>query len=78
MNEMMNREIRMTSVEVTEMINQFREMGNLESDKRRSSPMEHKSLMRKIREEVEVLESMGLVGQQNSAPSSYVNSQNLS
>ena len=76
MNEMMNREIRMTSVEVTEMINQFREMENLENDKRRSSPMEHKSLMRKIREEVEVLESMGLVGQQNFAPSSYVNSQN--
>ena len=72
MNELMNREIRMTSVEVTEMINQFREMENLERDKRRSSPMEHKSLMRKIREEVEILKSLGLDNQQNFAPVEYL------
>lgn len=76
MNKVMNKEIRMTSVEVCELINQFREMENLDSDKRRSSLLEHKSLMRKIREEIETLESMGLTGQQNFAPSSYINSQN--
>ena len=41
MNEMMNREIRMTSVEVTEMINQFREMEGNESK------VSHADLMKK-------------------------------
>ena len=76
MNEIMNKEISMSSLEVCELINQFRELENLEDSKRRSVPIEHKSLMRKIRDELEVLESMGLKGQQNFAPSSYTNSQN--
>jgi len=76
MNQLENREVRMTSLEVVELINQFREAENLSGDKRRSSFMEHKSLMRKIRDEIEVLESLGFEGQQNFAPSSYVNSQN--
>lgn len=50
MNEMMSKEIRMTSVEVTEMINQFREMeGN-------KSELQHKHLMEKLRKELNVLE----------------------
>ena len=61
MNEMMNREIRMTSVEVTEMINQFREMeGN-------KSELRHKDLLAKIKKELNVLE----LGQQCFILSSY-------
>ena len=66
MNEMMNREIRMTSVEVTEMINQFREMeGN-------KSELQHKHLMEKLRKETEVLESLGLGNQPNFRPVEYL------
>ena len=64
MNEMMNREIRMTSVEVTEMINQFREMeGN-------KSELRHSDLMRKIDKEAETMKSLGL--DQNFAPAEYL------
>ena len=70
MNEIMNKEIRMTSVEVCEMINQFRK---LEENK---SELLHKHLLDKIRKELNVLESIGLKGQPNFQPSSYVNSQN--
>ena len=67
MNEMMNREIRMTSVEVTEMINQFREMeGN-------KSELQHKHLMEKIRKELDILKTLGL--DQNFAPTEYLDSQ---
>ena len=70
MNEMMNREIRMTSVEVTEMINQFREMeGN-------KSELQHKHLMEKIRKELDILKTLSFIGQPNFRPSSYINSQN--
>ena len=59
MNEMMNREIRMTSVEVTEMINQFREMeGN-------KSELRHSDLMRKIDKEAETMKSLGFSNQRN-------------
>ena len=59
MNEMMNREIRMTSVEVTEMINQFRGMeGN-------KSELLHKSIMEKIRKELDMFKSAKLTGGQN-------------
>ncbi len=65
MNEMMNREIRMTSVEVTEMINQFREMeGN-------KSGLRHKDLLNKIKKELNVLE----LGQQHFILSSYEDNQ---
>ena len=65
MNEIMNREIRMTSVEVTEMINQFREMeGN-------KSELQHKHLMEKLRKESETLKSLGF-NNQNFAPTEYL------
>lgn len=70
MNDIMNKEIKMNSVEVCELINQFRQ---LESNK---SELLHKNLMEKIRKEVEILENMGVVGQLNFKPSSYINSQN--
>lgn len=76
MNILSNKNSRMTSLELVEMINQFRDMENLEDNKRRSSPIEHKSLMRKIRDEVKVLQTLGLGGEGDFAPSSYINSQN--
>ena len=69
MNEMMNREIRMTSVEVTEMINQFRETeGN-------KSELLHKSIMEKIRKELDMFKSAKLTGGQNILLTSYEDSQ---
>ena len=70
MNELANKEMRMTSVEVCELINQFRE---LEGDR---SELTHSDLMKKIRKEVEVLKLMGCMGEGNFSQSSYINSQN--
>ena len=65
-----NKEVRMTSVELVDMINQFRKMeGN-------RSELLHKNLMSKISKEIEALDSLGFRGQLNFKPSSYVNSQN--
>lgn len=70
-NEIMaNKEVRMTSVELVDMINQFRKMeGN-------RSELLHKNLISKISKEIETLDSLGFRGQLNFKPSSYVNSQN--
>jgi len=68
MNEMMiaNKEIRMTSVEVTDMINQFREMeGN-------RSELRHSDLMRKIEKELEMGKSLGLSNERNISLVEYV------
>ena len=83
MNELMKvktndgKELRITSVELVDIINQFREIekecglnGKLQK------PLRHDSFIRKIRNEVEVLKSLGLGGQRNFVESSYVNSQN--
>lgn len=55
----MNKELRMTSVEVSEVINQFRE---LEQNK---SKLSHSDLMKKIRKELESLQSLGIVDEGN-------------
>ena len=54
MNNLMNNEITMTSLEVVELINKLR----LEENNRKE--LLHKNLMASIRKEVEVLESLGL------------------
>ena len=64
------KELRITSVELVDIINQFREMENGRAE------LQHKNFMAKIKTEVEVLKSLGLDGQLNFKPSSYVNSQN--
>lgn len=64
------KELRITSVELVDIINQFREMENGRTE------LQHKNFMSKIRSELEVLKSLGLDGQLNFKPSSYVNSQN--
>lgn len=62
-------ETRINSVELVEIINQFRQLEG-------KSDLLHKNFMAKIKKEVETLESLGLEGQLNFKPSSYINSQN--
>lgn len=69
MKEISN-EVRITSVELVELINQFREVEN------NKSKLQHKHFMAKIRKEIETLKTLGLRGEPNFCPSSYVNSQN--
>lgn len=62
-------EVRITSVELVEMINTFRqEEGN-------TTELQHKTLLESIRTEIKALEKAG-IGQQNFLQSSYINSQN--
>ena len=75
MNKLMNKEIRITSVELVEVINEFRK---LESDTtgKKYTELLHKDFMKKIRTELETLKTLGLGGERNISPSSYINSQN--
>ena len=70
-------ENRINSVELCEIINRFRveERSKKEKDKK-VIVLQHKDLMKKIKKELEVMENLGLGGQRNISPSSYVNSQN--
>lgn len=65
-----NNEITMTSKELCELINQFRQAEGNDTLK------EHKTLMRDIRTELEALEKAGVDGGYNFVPSTYINSQN--
>lgn len=71
MKELMilENETRINSVELVEIINQFRQLEG-------KSDLLHKNFMAKIKKEVETLESVGLEGQLNFKLSSYTNSQN--
>ncbi|XZN14404.1 phage antirepressor KilAC domain-containing protein (plasmid) [Clostridium perfringens] len=68
MNELMleNQAIRIKSVELVDIINQFRE---LEEGK---TKLKHKTLMEKIRKEVKILESIGISNEQNFLPVTYI------
>ena len=76
------KEVRITSVELVDIINQFRELEfNLLKEKGlnkkdKYTELQHKSFMEKIRKELEVLKTLGLGGEQNILQSSYINSQN--
>ncbi|NFA43704.1 hypothetical protein EXM65_14330 [Clostridium botulinum] len=76
-NELLNltsdKELRTTSVELVDIINQFR---HLESDKicKEYIELKHKTFMEKIRKELEVLKSVGLKAEQNILPSEYKDS----
>ena len=65
-------ENRINSVELCELINQLRKEEKGENAK----VLLHKSLMEKIRKELETMENLGLGGEQNILPSSYINSKN--
>ena len=75
MKKLMNKEIRITSVELVEVINEFRK---LESDTtgKKYTELLHKDFMKKIRTELETLKTLGLGGERNISPASYINSQN--
>ena len=70
MKKLMNKEIRITSVELVEVINEFR---NLESDTtgKKYTKLLHKTFMEKIRKELEILESLGLDNGKNILPVEY-------
>ena len=63
-----------TSVDLVEIINYFRAIESTEE--KQKAVLQHKSFMTKIAKELEVLESLGLGGEQNILPSSYINKQN--
>ena len=75
-----NKELTITSVELVDIINSFRkeEFDILTANGMGSkyTELKHKDFMKKIRKEVEVMETLGLVGERNISPSSYINSQN--
>ena len=62
--ELSNKELKMTSVELVEKINEYRKEENKLNGKKYIE-LKHKSFMTKIRTELEVLESLGLSNQQN-------------
>lgn len=65
-----NNEIRMSSLEAIDLINQFREEEGNKVEK------QHKVLLRDIRDEIKALENAGIEGQHNFVPSTYISSQN--
>lgn len=70
-----NRELRITSVELVDIINQFRKAEN-ETVGKEYKELKHKSFMEKIRKELEVLKTLGLKARQNILPGSYIDKQN--
>lgn len=70
-----NGELKIKSTELVDIINDFRKV---ESETTNSNYVElqHKSFMTKIKNELKVLESLGIGGEQNILPSTYINSQN--
>ena len=80
-NELLNIKLNnntINSKDLVDIINYFRniESEKLGEDKKHSKPLLHKNLLSKIRKEIEVLNSVGLDGELNFKPSSYINSQN--
>lgn len=65
-------ETTISSVELVEIINQFRSLEESNSE------LLHKNFKAKIEKEIKVLDKLGIKGQLNFKPSSYVNSQNKS
>lgn len=80
-NKLINIELdnegRITSVDLVEIINHFREIESANGmNGKLQKPLLHKNLMAKIRNELETLKSLGIEGVLNFKQSSYVNSQN--
>lgn len=70
-----DKELRISSVELVDIINDFRKLESERTEKEYIE-LQHKSFLAKIEKELETLHSLGLEGEQNILPSSYVNSQN--
>ena len=77
-----SKELRITSMELVDIINQFREeefrilKEKSLNKKDKYTELRHDSFMTKIKKELETLETLGLGGDQNILESSYINSQN--
>lgn len=63
-------DMKINSVELCNKINEYRKLEGNKIEKK------HKVLLRDIRDEIKALENVGIEGQHNFVPSSYVNSQN--
>ena len=71
----MDKEVRVTSVELVEVINEFRKQES-EATGDKYTELRHDNLKAKISKEIEVLASAGFEGLLNFKESSYINSQN--
>lgn len=74
-NTINNKLNTIKSIDLVEIINQFRKLES-ETSGIKYVELQHKNFMEKIRKEVETLKTLGLEGQLNFQPSSYINSQN--
>ena len=75
MIEKENKELRITSVEVVDIINQFRKVES-ESIGKEYKELQHKDFMKKIRKELEILKTLGLKDKGNFSPISYTDNMN--
>ena len=70
-----NKELRITSVELVDIINQFRKVES-ESIGKEYKELQHKDFMKKIRKELEILKTLGLKDKGNFSPISYTDNMN--
>lgn len=70
-----DKELRINSVELVKIINQFREIESRTLGKE-CKVLQHKDFIKKIRTELQTLKTLGLGGERNISQSSYTNSQN--
>ena len=70
-----DKELRITSVELVKIINRFREEESKIANKK-VAELKHKDFMKKIRNELKVLETLGLDNERNIIKSSYTDKKN--
>lgn len=70
-----NEELRITSLELVDIINQFRKVES-ETIGKQYKELKHKDFMKKIRKELEVLKTLGLEDKGNFSPISYTDNMN--
>lgn len=75
MTEKENKELRITSVELVDIINQFRKAES-ESIGKEYKELQHKDFMKKIRKELEILKTLGLKDDEIFLTGSYIDKQN--
>lgn len=66
-----DKELRITSVELVDIINQFRELESRTTGKKYIK-LVHKDFMKKIRKELETLKTLGLSNERNISPVNYL------
>lgn len=69
-----NKELKITSVDLVDIINQFRQLES-QATKKEYKELAHYDFYKKINKEIEILNSLG-IGDGNISESSYTNSQN--